>query len=108
MSNRSLTRMRCNVLIAAALCLTCQTAQAGHGFKGCAFCKPKPTGVRNECFGYNPTVWRQWPAECQPCVPPVVTVQESPTAIPGTTSTLPAPSASPAPPTGQPAPSPRP
>ena len=103
MNTRHLFASRVGLWAAAVLAVACQPAAAGDW--GCGLKKPKPTGVHNECFGYYPTTWRQWPAECQPCAGPAVTVHESQPATGVAPKTLPAPAAAPAVP---PPPEPRP
>jgi len=34
-------------------------------------------GIDPGCFGYHPTCWRPWPAECPPC-PPFAVMQQTP------------------------------
>jgi hypothetical protein len=42
-------------------------AQAGGKVDwGCGFHRPPASFPANGCFGYYPTVWHAWPAECQP------------------------------------------
>src|SRR5688572_5659114 len=41
-------------------------AGAGDPCHGCGFARPAASFPTNGCFGYYPTLWRPWPAECLP------------------------------------------
>jgi hypothetical protein len=56
-----------------ALLLIATEVRAGNPF-GTYHFKPKCPPYCGNCFGFNPTQWRTWPAEC---TPPVVVAQES-------------------------------
>src|SRR5262249_4234978 len=54
-----------------AILLTGSAAWAGNLFE-IFHCKPKCPPYWSNCFGFTPTQWRIWPAECTP--PRVVSV----------------------------------
>lgn len=74
----------------AVLFLTAMPAIAGHS---CWYCykMPKPSGPINNCYGYFPTAWRAWPAECQtpPAQIPIISTSPSPEKLPVPDATLP-------------------
>jgi hypothetical protein len=43
--------------------------QADHPFRSCR--QPICPTFSDHCFGYHPTVWRVWPAECSSPVAPI-------------------------------------
>lgn len=73
------------LLPALALAAGCASG-SGHG----ATADCQWLGSTSMCFGYNPTCWRPWPAECPPCLPftnlppAVETVSPPPAAGPAT------------------------
>lgn len=75
---------------AAILLLSAVPASAGHG---CWYCykMPKPSGPINNCYGYFPTTWRAWPAECQtpPAQIPIISTSPAPEKLPVPDGALP-------------------
>jgi hypothetical protein len=57
---------RCLSLAVLLAGLVGTPAAAGDPCHGCGFARPVASFPTNGCFGYYPTLWRPWPAECLP------------------------------------------
>src|SRR6478672_12543412 len=78
-------QLRGAMMLGFAFCAVAQSnvpaMAAGVDLACCGVCKPKATGPTNCCYGYYPTCWRTWPAECGPCAPPTTVSEVPPSAV---------------------------
>ncbi len=85
--NAMKTQLRITVMLGLAFSALAQgnvpIKAAGIDLVCCGVCKPRATGPTNSCYGYYPTCWRTWPAECGPCAPPPALCEvPAPTVVP--------------------------
>jgi hypothetical protein len=64
------------LILIGSLTLLLEPSQASAGKPFGTYRQPKCPPYSSPCYGYYPTIWRPWPAECER--PPAAVVQTAP------------------------------